>query len=163
MRERSRFFCIIFLLLPGVAFASKSGVVKDYNTDETLIGVSIFLNQDNNTVSNGARGVGTTTDLDGRFEIAELPEDAKFIQFLYVGYETRVLPLKDGQVYDVKLVAKEEIKPSVSKILVKGEKYVHKIYGRKLPTQFGFCERQTVWNRCIYPAVGKDTCRIQIR
>ena len=107
MREMSRFFGIICLLLPGVAFAGISGVVKDYNTDETLIGVNIFLNQDNNTVSNGTRGVGTITDVDGRFEITELPEDAKFIQFSYVGYETQVLSLKDGQVYDVKLIEGE--------------------------------------------------------
>ena len=115
MREILRFFSVICLLLPGVAFAGISGVVKDHNTDETLIGVNIFLNQDNNTVSNGTRGVGTITDVDGRFEIIELPEDAKFIQFSYIGYETQVLSLKDGQVYDVKLI---EAKTALEEVVI---------------------------------------------
>ena len=37
---------------------------------------------------------------------------------------TRKYQYLNGQVYDVKLVAREEVKPSVSKILVKGEKYI---------------------------------------
>ena len=103
MRVVLRFFRIVCLLIPNIALAGISGVVTDADTGETLLGATVFLSQDDNLLSNGDEGVGAIANMYGEFEIKKLPENAKFVVFSYIGYETQFWPLEDGKVYDIKL------------------------------------------------------------
>ncbi|MFK8005659.1 MAG: carboxypeptidase-like regulatory domain-containing protein [Saprospiraceae bacterium] len=69
------------------------GIVKDQN-GEALIGVNILLGKNN----------GTTTDIDGKFEL-EIPNEWESfeITFSYVGYETQVIE------FDKKDIWKKEL------------------------------------------------------
>ena len=71
------FFVLIFSLFAQQK-AQISGVVKDAETNETLIGVSIYEEQ---------LQLGTTTDEKGRYEL-ELPFGEHRLRISYVGYTT---------------------------------------------------------------------------
>lgn len=63
-----------------------SGIVKDSN-GEALIGVTITVD--------GMAGKGTITDIDGKFVLDQVPEDAH-IQISYIGYQSQDLSAKTG-------------------------------------------------------------------
>ncbi len=62
-----------------------TGYVRDADTEEVLVGVNVFYkNKDNVT--------GTTTDVDGRYEI-KVPDGGEILHFSYVGYESQAHPM----------------------------------------------------------------------
>lgn len=61
-----------------------SGIVKD-SSGEPLIGVTITVD--------GIAGKGTITDIDGKFTLEQVPENAH-IQISYIGYQTQELAAK---------------------------------------------------------------------
>ena len=80
MRKHLLLFCLL-LSFSGLTAQQKghvSGVVKDAESGETLIGVAVYEPQ---------LKVGVTTDEKGRYEI-DLPVGDHLIQFSYVGYQT---------------------------------------------------------------------------
>jgi TonB-linked SusC/RagA family outer membrane protein len=85
-------FLILSCLFPAGVVAQQltvTGTVSDRN-GEALIGVSV--------VEKGASN-GTTTDLEGRYHIS-VPASAT-LEFIYLGYGTRTLPLAGRSVVDV--------------------------------------------------------------
>lgn len=56
------------------------GTVTDHNTGEKLIGVNILVLEKENT--------GTSTDLDGQYELPSLPDGNYNLKFSLVGYES---------------------------------------------------------------------------
>jgi hypothetical protein len=82
MRFRLLFLFVLFAL-PG-AFAQTTGVVtghvRDKNTQETLIGASVAVDQTT---------LGTVTDSDGRYRL-EVPTGSYNLRVSYVGYQTQL-------------------------------------------------------------------------
>ncbi|MBQ4286195.1 MAG: carboxypeptidase-like regulatory domain-containing protein, partial [Bacteroidales bacterium] len=89
-----KIFSLILIVLGFSALAQNrvSGTVTDAASGETLIGVSVYV--ENTTI-------GTATDLDGRYEIS-VPE-GKNIVFDYVGYKSVTQPVAGRSVIDVAL------------------------------------------------------------
>ena len=91
------FRCILaFLcLMPGLSFAQNikvEGSVID-ETGEALIGVSVVLK--------GSTGVGTATDVDGRFVLSNIPSSGTLV-FNYLGYSSKEVKVTGG-VMNVKM------------------------------------------------------------
>ena len=82
MRRKSYLFLICLLLLAFNVLAQQegrvSGVIKDAETSETLIGVSVYVEK---------LQQGTTTDEKGRYEL-DLPLGEHMLRVSYVGYTT---------------------------------------------------------------------------
>lgn len=60
---------------------SLSGTIIDKNTEEPLVAVTISIDE---------LGIGTISDLDGQFEITDLPFGKYAISYSYLGYSTLV-------------------------------------------------------------------------
>lgn len=81
-------FALLYLLLGGSfgGFAQNTGTitgtVRDKNTQEPLIGA---------TVSLGGTALGTQTDVDGKFKLANIPANSYNIKVQYLGYQTKEL------------------------------------------------------------------------
>jgi TonB-linked SusC/RagA family outer membrane protein len=76
-------FIGVLLLLPFIGIAQNrtiKGTIKDAKTGETLIGVAV-------KIANGTSG--TTTDLNGNFELT-VPQNAKLV-VSYVGYDSQTV------------------------------------------------------------------------
>ena len=82
MQRKSLFFLICLIGLTINTFAQKngrvSGTVKDAETNEILVGVSIYVEQ---------LQVGTATDVKGHYEL-ELPVGEHLLRVSYVGFKT---------------------------------------------------------------------------
>ncbi len=77
---KSKVFLTLFLLLPFVALSQQSkfsGVVKDAETGETLIGANVLIKE----------GVGTISDFQGKFSIM-VPRGEYDVKISFVGYQT---------------------------------------------------------------------------
>ena len=81
--RRLMFLCLM-VLCGSAAFAQKtvSGTVIDA-TGETIIGASV-------KVLGGVNSVGTITDINGKYTVKNVPENAK-LEFSYVGYRTQTV------------------------------------------------------------------------
>lgn len=75
------------------------GVVKDED-DEPLIGVTVALD--------GARGVGTVTDLDGNYVLTGVPSDGSLV-FSYVGMTTEKVAVEGRTTIDVILRSNSQV------------------------------------------------------
>ncbi|MCB0677809.1 MAG: carboxypeptidase-like regulatory domain-containing protein, partial [Saprospiraceae bacterium] len=83
------------------AQSSVQGKVTESSTaGEPLIGVNIYVK--------GDPGTGTTSDLDGRYELV-VPAGAEILIFSYLGYEDREVPIEGRTTIDVALGQKAEL------------------------------------------------------
>jgi outer membrane receptor protein involved in Fe transport len=77
-----RFLCLLLLVfIPHLVFAQNggvSGLVVDAETGETLIGVNVVLKESTN---------GTTTDLDGRYQLSGMRPGLYDLSFSFIGYD----------------------------------------------------------------------------
>jgi TonB-linked SusC/RagA family outer membrane protein len=71
-----------------------SGVVVDEN-DEPVIGASISVS---------GTSLGTSTDLNGKFSLKDIPADKSSIRISYLGYESQVVSIAKQTVLNIKLV-----------------------------------------------------------
>ena len=110
----------LYTILTLVLFYSElsaqkiSGVVTDASTNETLIGVNIILGD----------GSGTSTDLDGRYELNI--NSNKKITYKFIGYKdvTKSISSKKNQVINIKLNPSAE---QLSTVVVSAGKFEQKI------------------------------------
>ena len=110
----------LYTILTLVLFYSQlsaqkiSGVVTDASTNETLIGVNIILSD----------GSGTTTDLDGRYELNI--NSNKKITYKFIGYKdvTKSISSKKNQVINIKLNPSAE---QLGTVVVSAGKFEQKI------------------------------------
>ena len=90
---------ITLLLLCTVALvhaATLKGIVKDCSTGESLIGATIYVKE---TTS------GVATDLDGRFEIADIQQNECTLIVSFISYKTKELNIQlTSQIVDVEIV-----------------------------------------------------------
>ncbi len=66
-----------------------TGVVVSAEDGEPVIGASVLVVGTN---------LGTITDIDGKYEIANVPADAKHLRISYVGMETQQVSIKPGMI-----------------------------------------------------------------
>lgn len=72
------FFLTLAFAQSGRSGGEISGKVVDKNTKQALIGVNVYVNNKN---------IGTTTDIDGKYAIKNLPVGDYEIVFSYLGYK----------------------------------------------------------------------------
>ena len=92
-------FClfICFSLTVVGVFAQQrtvSGTVRSAVDGTTLPGVTVVVK--------GVEGIGTVTDMDGRYQIG-VPANAESLVFSYVGMESKTVPVSGASVLDVEL------------------------------------------------------------
>lgn len=92
---RSKIILLLLMLVSSYAYAARvEGTVLDENK-ETVIGATVQLK--------GAAGVGTITDLDGKF-VLEVPDVKEGVLVVsYIGYKTRHIALKGRTVIVVEM------------------------------------------------------------
>ncbi|WP_299825667.1 DUF5686 and carboxypeptidase-like regulatory domain-containing protein [uncultured Pontibacter sp.] len=111
--------CFLLILIIGInagtvmaqGLTTIKGTVRDENTKEALIGVSVFI---------PGTTTGTSTDYEGNYQIRTNQIVSK-IQFTYLGYRPAILPVNPGQeqTLDVKLQADAK---QLSEVVVVGKK-----------------------------------------
>jgi len=74
-------FLLLFSLFAFGQEVKVSGVVKDAESGELLIGVNVIL------IDEGEMPTGTITDIDGYYELPNIPVGSE-LQFSYIGYQT---------------------------------------------------------------------------
>lgn len=98
MDVKNLFLTISFSILSIALYAqyTVSGTIRDISSDETLIGVSVYL---------PSLKIGTATDLDGNFSISDLKRGSYILEASYTGYKTLSLKLdlKQDTVLNIKL------------------------------------------------------------
>lgn len=110
MKNIFTIWVLLFLCLSNVFAQEKvevTGIVTD-ESDEPLIGVNI-------TVSD-VPGLGTITDLEGRYKIAV--EDYRKLVFSYIGFETQEILVRNQRVINV--VMKEAVTQLIDELVVTG-------------------------------------------
>jgi TonB-dependent starch-binding outer membrane protein SusC len=85
----------LFTVLSNFAFAQRAvtGIVKDADSGETLVGASVVVT---------GTTKGTLTDLDGKYEL-QVPADAASLTFSYTGYSNLTIALGASKVVDANL------------------------------------------------------------
>jgi len=98
---------LFFILLLGVIqiqaqITSITGIVKDRETNEPLLGATIVLK--------GFKK-GTSSDFDGKFQIDLIKKkNIKYaLRISYIGYETITVPLSEKKYYEIFLKEKENV------------------------------------------------------
>jgi outer membrane receptor for ferrienterochelin and colicin len=86
MKTRINIIFILFLLIAFPLTAQVNGIVVDEN-NEPLVGVNVYW-ADTQT--------GTSTDVDGKFEIVKVPENQQLV-ISYVGYQNDTLTVTENQ------------------------------------------------------------------
>ena len=87
-------FLFVYCSVTTVGQSTVSGVVKD-NEGAALIGVNVQVKGTNQ---------GTATDLDGRYQIENVEEDATLV-FSYIGYQTTEVSLDGRTSIDVTMIS----------------------------------------------------------
>lgn len=121
-------YVILFACLPNVLFAqntgSISGKVQDKNTQELLIGASVFLEGTN---------LGALTDAEGRFLIKGIIPKSYNLKIQYVGYVTKTvfnIVVTTGNIQTFTIDLEPESK-SLNEVVVKTKT---KNFGKKTET-----------------------------
>ncbi len=85
----------MFTVMSNFAFAQRTitGVVKDADSGETLVGSSVVVT---------GTTKGTLTDLDGKYEL-QVPADAASLTFSYTGYSNLTIAIGASKVVDANL------------------------------------------------------------
>jgi len=150
MKKRSLLFTVMVMLMAVTSFAQGviQGVVKDANTDETLIGATVVVE---------GTTFGVTTNLDGSFLLVAPAGDIK-LSITYVGYESKVMDItvKDGSTYNVGNILLKSSAIGLDEVNVMASVAVD----RKTPVAVSTLDAQTIQNQLgsqEFPEVMKNT------
>jgi hypothetical protein len=150
MKKRSLLFTVMVMLIAVTSFAQGviQGVVKDANTDETLIGATVLVE---------GTTFGVTTNLDGSFLLVAPAGDLK-LNISYVGYESQTMDItvKDGSTYNVDNILLKSSAIGLDEVSVMASVAVD----RKTPVAVSTLDAQTIENQLgsqEFPEVMKNT------
>jgi TonB-dependent receptor len=87
-----------FLISTLTAFSQISGTVTDSISNEPVIGVLILIQ--------GESGKGTTTDINGKFELKGLDKPTYSLEFRYMGYHSQFIKATSKDTLNIKLKEK---------------------------------------------------------
>lgn len=87
-RAFSSFLALFACITLAMAQSRISGIVLSAEDQEPIIGASVLLK---------GTSVGSITDIDGRFQISNVPENAKTIVVSFVGMKTQEIPISDQE------------------------------------------------------------------
>ncbi|MCD7816519.1 MAG: carboxypeptidase-like regulatory domain-containing protein [Bacteroides sp.] len=82
------FLALFACITLAMAQSRISGIVLSAEDQEPIIGASVLLK---------GTSVGSITDIDGRFQISNVPENAKTIVVSFVGMKTQEIPISDQE------------------------------------------------------------------
>jgi hypothetical protein len=102
MKAFAVLFFVLILAAPGYAQHSLSGTVSDSTTGETLVGINVFLE---------GTALGSSTDIEGRYLINNIPDGNFLIRISCVGYDQRRISLSFAEEKSVQLHVR--LNPSV--------------------------------------------------
>lgn len=88
---------LLFIILSNILFCSNiSGYIRDFDTNETLIGANVYIQEIQ---------IGSSTDKDGYFIILNLQPKKYNLMISYLGYETQIvtIDIKDNKSIDIKM------------------------------------------------------------
>lgn len=97
------FLCFVFINVNTFGLLAQrtiTGMVKDADSKEALIGASILVKGTTN---------GVVTDANGLFSLSNVPTDAKTLEITFVGYSTLTLDLTSSTIYDIALSSGTEL------------------------------------------------------
>ena len=115
---RANSILLISTLLLSIHFSAQnflSGIVKDANTNQPLIGVTIQLDD----------GKGAVTNSNGKYSI-ESEKEIQNITFSYVGYETEIIEINIAK-FDHKDVYLFENNSELNLMVVSASKFEQKL------------------------------------
>ncbi len=95
MKKLIFIFLSVLLVNAGMAQTRVTGTVTS-SEDGSPVPYAVVLLK-------GSRGVGTSTDADGRYSLSDLPANAVLV-FSYVGYKTQEVPVDGRTVVNIELV-----------------------------------------------------------
>lgn len=81
-------------LNPVILQQTITGTVTDSETGETIPGVNISV---------PGTAIGTTTDMDGQYELDNIPDDVTELVYSYVGYQSQTVQINGRSVINVEL------------------------------------------------------------
>ena len=118
MMKRSLVLPLLLFLaaVPALGQGRIAGTVRDAVTDEPLIGVNVIVVGTSN---------GAATDLDGRYEIANLRAGEYAVKFSYIGFETKLftgIQVRDGETTTLDVKLQEAVLSTEEEIVIVGEK-----------------------------------------
>lgn len=97
------FLCFAFVNINTFSLLAQrtiSGIVKDSETKEALIGASVLVRGTTN---------GVVTDANGAFSLTNVPSDTKSLEITFVGYSALTLDLTSSNLYDISLSSGTEL------------------------------------------------------
>ncbi|MEZ4916992.1 MAG: TonB-dependent receptor [Chitinophagales bacterium] len=118
-KVRNQLVFIVLFLFSCINLLAQSnlqniyGKIQDSESHATLIGAAVV-------VLNSSPLIGTTTDLDGHYELKNVPVGRVDLQISFMGYETKVVDgilLSSGKAKNIDILLKEEFN-SVEEVVV---------------------------------------------
>jgi TonB-dependent receptor len=111
MRIISMFFVLLILSVQALAGGKISGKVTDEKTGDPIIGATVMVQ---------GTGLGTATDVDGRF-ILDVANGDYVVEIKYIGYQQKNVSdvvVKEGQVTELNAVIAEDDKKTLKEVVV---------------------------------------------
>ena len=107
MRElmKRKLILLLACLFTGISLVTAqtstiTGIVISADDDEPVVGASVLIE---------GTTLGSTTNIDGKFTIANVPSSAKTLRVTFVGMKSQSLPILRGKVMRVQLRADAEL------------------------------------------------------
>ncbi|MFO8236186.1 MAG: SusC/RagA family TonB-linked outer membrane protein [Bacteroidales bacterium] len=86
---------LLFFAFQAAAQTEISGTVTDAETGEPIPGVSVVVKEQ--------ESVGTTTNMDGEYNLTGIPSDAETLIFSFVGMQTQEVPIEGRSTINVEM------------------------------------------------------------
>lgn len=115
MRRFYTLFSLLFLASISAFAGSLTGVIKDASTNTPLTGVMIALK---------SAGKGASSDIDGKYQISDVPDGKYEIEFSFIGYkkQTTTVTIKGATMLDMTIAPD---KSQLKEVTVKTNKITH--------------------------------------
>ncbi len=155
MKRKNLLLLVVAMMFAITTFAQGviQGVVKDANTDETLVGATVMVK---------GTTIGVTTNLDGSFLLVAPAGDIT-LEVSYVGYETvdKNLTVKDGSTYNIGDIKLKSSAIGLDEVSVMASVAVD----RKTPVAVSTLDAQTIQDQLgsqEFPEVMKTTPNVYV-